>query len=504
MKASGLFTAVVLAGALFFRLWNIGYDLPFVYNTDELVFTAAPSAHFFAGDFNPHDFRHPGSLFMYLVHLPLRLDYFGSGRPAADYAALAVFAPGGSVFLGRLVSVLAGTFSVWILLGLARRVLSSPAAVLAAGLLALAPMHIRFSRVARTDALALALVLGAVYCAFRFIEAGLGWGCLAAFLAGLGGASKYVALLAVFPAAAALFLRGYRPGWKRLLPLTALLLVPAGLFAGAPYVFLDWRSAWADIVAQESVSLAGYPPLSLFPKAFWYLGEALPFAFGGALVPLAGLAGILLLSRRAWRRWAVVFAFPLAYFALVCWGTVRVPRYVFYLLPFAALLSARALEWAAGIGAKTGRLVFAAGAALLLFQPGQASLQALLDMEKEDVRSVVRAWIERNIPPGQGIVYEASLPPLQQLDLGRYRLWDTSWARVVSRPPAAYRERGYGWLVLSRWQKRIVLDNPGRWPAGAERYREIEENCELAASLSGRGGKTVDVYRLPPAPAARP
>ncbi|HOO77862.1 MAG TPA: glycosyltransferase family 39 protein [bacterium] len=503
----GLIAVALLAFG--FMLWKVDVDLPFVYNLDELYFTVPPLEHFMRGDFNPHAFYHPGTPFMYAVWLPLYADYrigAWTGRYAdrAEFIAVHRRNPTFPIVAGRTLSSIFGAVSLFALYGIYRSLYGPAGALAAAVFLAVFPMFAQQCRLARTDAMALALVLGTIYCALRSRRAGPAWGAAALFLAGLATATKYVALAAAVPAFLA-WIWSVSAAPRRLpLYLLAPVLFAAGMFAGSPYLFLDVGTAARDFAEQSSFVTAGYPGLVVPAKIGWYFGRVLPTACGGAAVPLLAVAGLGALSRKRRRETVLLLLFPLLYVLGILSHSLRFPRYMFYLLPFAALLAARFLEKLAEILFRRrparARFFFWAATAAVAALPAARSLRTALELNEPDARTTAREWIEENVPAGSCIAYEAFCPPLHQLDGGRYRLLDTSWNRIVSKPLEYYSRRGCGYLVLSRDQRRAIERNSRRWPHARERYSRIDREGELIASPSGRLGRVVDIYRLPPPP----
>jgi hypothetical protein len=75
---SWIYIALILGIAVAFRIWGLGYDLPYIYHPDEPLSLSIIQPIFKTGDLNPHFFQYP-SVFYYinaLVYIP----YFLVGK----------------------------------------------------------------------------------------------------------------------------------------------------------------------------------------------------------------------------------------------------------------------------------------------------------------------------------------------------------------------------------------------------------------------------------------
>jgi len=410
------------------------------------------------------------------------------------------------VFLiGRSISALAGTISIGFSYAIGRRLFGTRSGLFGALFLASAPMAVRHSCLIRTDALALSLILAAVYLSLRYLKEGRGWGWAAAFLVGLATATKYTSLMALAPVlVAGLWAPGPGPRLRRvlLLPLAAA----AGLFVGAPYVVLDAPAAWADLVKQWEMAVRPYSYLSPGSKAIWYLTQVIPTAFGSSLIPILALAGLFFL-RISRRTSAVLFCFPLFYLALVLSSRYnRFSRYMLYLLPFICLLAGlcldRALAWIS-LSRRPAALV-AVGLGLLVVFP---SLEGVSQLDiwgnRIDLRTTAQQWMESHIPDGAAIAYETGCPLLHHRNTGNWELLNLKAQSVASRPLEHYREAGINYLLLCRrsrlrtWKAAMPTRRRRRFK---KVYAEIDR-LPLLASFGDQTWSKIEVYELQPVPA---
>ena len=241
---------------------------------------------------------------------------------------------------GRLLSVAASLSLVVLTWLLARRRAGPGAALLAAAVVAVAPVAVMTGRNAQTDSLYLAQVLAALALADPRREGGPGPWPVAGLLVGLALATKLFAAVA---------LAGWVLGWLlvpesrprgpagRLAAAAALALAPAGLFYGyhlvaSPTSFLPQFGRGA--LTATNLPATGADLQALFVEAFWALSPLV------SLLLLAGIAFAVLRPSR--ERLHVVL--PLVSLALFYAFVHKHSYYLLGLLPFLAVLTAEATE----------------------------------------------------------------------------------------------------------------------------------------------------------------
>ena len=158
---------LILTAATLLRLYGVDFGLPWVYHPDEPNFVQRSLKMLARQDFNPYWFGHPGTTVMYLL-AALYVLLFVVGRVTGSVASADAFEdlffndPTLFYLSGRLMMVVFAILTILATYMLSRRVTGRPAAVFAAAILAMSPLHVYFSHVVRTDivaALALVLVL---------------------------------------------------------------------------------------------------------------------------------------------------------------------------------------------------------------------------------------------------------------------------------------------------------------------------------------------------------
>ena len=288
---------------------------------------------------------------------------------------------------------------------LGRRLYGARAGLLAAALLAVSPLPVRFAHIATTDTPAVFWSVLALWMAARAGGGGKGRDVvLAGLFTGLAAATKYPAAAIAAPV---LLCLPHRPApWRQ--PALCAAVAMATFAAATPFVWLDGSLFWRHLSDMARTHLG--PGAA---AAGLSLPRVLVYAVGWAGLP-ALLAGALVAGRRRAAGDLAVVAGLLLLAAPVALATSSFLRYALPVTPFACLLVARAL--AALPGPTAGGLLLAAAIAA---QPAHTSLSTWQLLSGADTRSLARTWILERAPEG-GVLREPS-SPCGQVDLLRPR-----------------------------------------------------------------------------------
>lgn len=397
-------------------------------------------------------------------------------------------------YAGRTLSALADVGSVFLVYLVGRRMFGQGVGLLAAALTALAVIHIQNSHFYRPETFSVFFTLGSFWAMLRMVERRR-WrdSLLLGALVGLAMAPKVSVFLLAFPLALAYGYALLDSAGGRWSGITSQMVQKAlyqayaaggtalGVFLVlTPYALLDYSTFIGDLVAQTNMAkLAGLLPFTvqyidtpafryqIQQTAVWGLGLplgvaawlSLPFTAVMAIRNRDNRRGDLLLLA-----WVVPNLFFLESFE------VKFLRYVFPLMPFMILMSARMLLWMVehygpairsassdqeGAG-KTGRLqgsrwlsswpggswlsvggvlrraglqlrpyLFGFSVALVVLVVGATAFYALAFTRvygKEHPAITASRWIQENIPAGTSIIsdnhWDEFIPGLY-----RYRVW---------------------------------------------------------------------------------
>ena len=198
LRTSRMALAVVLIAAAVLRFWAIRRGIPYAVQVDEPEIVERAVNMMRSGSLHPHFFDYPGlSLYVQLVVSIVR---FIAGAIGGEWSSLAQ-AAGGSFYLwGRFVTAAFGVATVLLVYQAGMR-WGARHALLASGLMAVLPLHVRYSHYVLTDTpltffVALTFLLSLV----AHERGTLGSFVAAGAAAGLAAATKYnggVALIMV-------------------------------------------------------------------------------------------------------------------------------------------------------------------------------------------------------------------------------------------------------------------------------------------------------------------
>jgi hypothetical protein len=471
---------VILAIGLALRVFGISYGLPAIYNPDEAAIMNRALA-FATGDLNPHNFVYP-TLYFYALFVWEAL-FFAAGRAAGLFESLAAFQreffvdPSRLFLAGRAFSTLLGVATLAAVYRLAGQLFDRRVGLLAALLLAVAPVAVRDAHYVKHDVPVTLLVVLTLAVLAPLTKDPVrrqkprAW-LLAGALAGLAMSTHYYAVFVAVPVAVAALVSAPNPAesygrrlrWLVLAGAAAALAFGAGspFLVAEPATFLRDAEANRQIVIDRATADAG---------AFGSFGRyaALLSADAmGRVAPVLALAGALVLSAGRWRRGAFLLAFPLP-FLLFLANTFPASRYLNPLLPFMAVLAASAIGWIASWGARglALALVIAFAAA---YDAGTESLRHDDFFRQTDTRTLALEYVERAIPPGASVLVQPYSVPLRP---SRAALVEALTAHLGSESRASI-----------KFQLQLALD-----PYPSPAYRTI---------YLGAGGLDVDRIYVPP------
>jgi hypothetical protein len=404
---------LVLAGVLV-RFLAIPYGHPDAYYRDEDDVVES-ALYTLSGDFNPHLYKYP-HLLIHILAFSFRIS--GNVGPGADPASVFesyMVDPTPFVIVARVVALCLSLVAIPAVFLLGRRLWGTLEGGFAALLLAVSPLHIDVTRVARVDGPATAFAVVAVYFAVRFrstlkwrdlILAGLAVGAAAGFKYYVGLVALPVLVLLLLPSARGL------PRYKRCL--AALGMAGAFFISTSPHLVMAFREFMA-----EYARLAG-----LYTKPYWGVeGEgtlpALTIPLARYSIGVAGLVGTTAYLARCVSRDAreplfnAIATLGLPFLMLVFF----LPSNTFFMrfwaptIPFLCLASSRGLlllvSWRNQPRYALTRLVFPLGiiaAAGLVLLIADSLLTADWLIRENDTRLRARRYIEQTLPNHMPVV----------------------------------------------------------------------------------------------------
>jgi 4-amino-4-deoxy-L-arabinose transferase-like glycosyltransferase len=441
---------LVLAAGVVLRLAHLGAGIPYAVGIDEPAIMTTVTRILKSGDFNPHFFEYPTG-YIY-VQLGGAVTSFLVGAMRHTWKAVEQVGPSDFYYGARLLSVAiaAGTIALVHQAGLRW---GARAALAAAALVAVLPMHVRESHFALTDtpltfAAVLTLLLTLRACERPSLRAFLFAGAAAGLAAGI----KYNGLMAVsMPLVAVLALERGRHPARAAAALVVVASCVAAFFLTTPYAIFDLPSFLNGFGTQA----AAFSPRSDSAEPSWLVyAKHMQLAFGwpGILLCLAGFVVAVrgAVSGPDRMRWALLLVFPAVYFYLINGWGFMFARYAMPVVPFMAvwagiamvgvvdLVSSRA--WARMV--KQAAVVAIVAAAVV--PPLIGSVQWVRFHGAETTQTQAWKWIKRNIWHNSAVLSEA-----RSLDLPSERYRFDFARRITDRNPDAVVASGVEWIILS-------------------------------------------------------
>jgi 4-amino-4-deoxy-L-arabinose transferase-like glycosyltransferase len=473
----GLALALLVAGLL--RFWTVGHGLPFSPGVDEPEIVVRAVRMMQTGDFNPHFFDYP-TLYIY-VQMVVAVARFLMGAIHGNWTTLASVTPADFYLWGRIVTVLFGTATVF-LLHVAGLRWGARTALLSAALLAVMPLHVRESHFVLTDVPVTFFVTLTFLLSLTAHERGTMWAFIAAGIAaGLATATKYNGLLAlVMPLLACWMTPSVKP--SRLLVSLALIGASAiCFFLMVPYSVRDlptFLDQFARLTGSYSGHSSSLKELTVYLKHLrnaWHWPAAL-MIIGGLIL---GLVRAIKGPGRV--KWMLLIVFPVLYLWFISRETLLYARYLLPIVPFLALMAAAAVVSGVSLlrryeiprQVRSGLIV--ALVLLAVAPPAYTSIEYNVVAGKQWTTELAYDWILREVPRGSKVTIET---PELQLP-GDYHVAHVPELR--RKPVGFFVASGTDYFVLSSYADGPAVSNPQARPAeSAEDGRLFQATHEVA------------------------
>lgn len=445
----------ILAGIIFvgfaLRIIGLNFGQPFRYHPDELKLV------YWAGNMLDVSKWSPGMFFLIGVYPPLYAFVL-----AAAFGLYSVFLlvtnampgieaiqsmyysePFAFHMIGRWISALSGTTSIYVLYLIGKKAYSPKTGVVAALLLATCFLHVRNSHFGVVDAMLILLILSSFYYSLSIIsKPTLRNYVLAAIFASAATATKWNAALIVLPFLLAHVFADSEKGWIRKIVSPKLWFTAlAGLISFlifCPQVFLDFNEWWGGVVGtarfQQSASTklgAGGGFFSYFTgnhsPGYGFFYDNSFIAALGPFVTLFFVLGIIYLLWRHKKTDFLVLLFPLITYLMVGDMKYKAMRHLLPLVPFLLLIAAEFVNSIISDIVKPPvfkRICSALIIALMVIPTGLKALRYDMALCQVDTRTRMKNWIESNVPDGTKIGVEEFHPPLlaqKDLNLDKIR-----------------------------------------------------------------------------------
>jgi 4-amino-4-deoxy-L-arabinose transferase-like glycosyltransferase len=486
---------IAAAGAL--RFWALGHGLPFIVGIDEPQIMSRVTRMMATGDFNPRFFDYPG-LYLY-VQLGVACARFLAGAAGGAWHSLAQTTASDFYLWGRAVTALLGTITVYLVYLIGKR-WSTRHGLLAAGLMAVMPNHVRESHYVLTDVPMTFFVALSFLLTLRALEKRtLGAFAWAGAVAGLAAATKYYGGVVLAAPLAAAFMT---TGTERSRTTLALSVAGAAMVAfllGAPYTILDLPGFLAGFAGLATAFQGSAPPepawltyLKHVRNAMWWPG-ALLLAWGA-------VHAIRAITGPGRDRFTLVVLFTGLYFALVGTRTLVFARYLMPLFPFISLLVAIAILSGMGVlrrlevpaAARTALVV--ALALVAIVPPLRTCLSNDRSISRRSTAHAAFEWLNGNVPAGSRVIVEAyGFDAIS----GHCRL--ASVRRLIDHPQDFYTAGQADYVVAAADIFGPYLRSPEAYPNESAAYQRLFGDMALVRTITQSAdlvGPEMRIYKV--------
>ena len=424
-------------------------------------------------------------------------------------------------YVGRTLSALADVGTVLMVFVLGRRLYSRNAGLLAAGLTALAVIHVQHSHFYRPETFTVLLTLASIWATLRMVEKRrLRDSALLGLMLGLALSPKVNVLPLLAPLAIGYAYRvldeaegrwgGITPDMVQKIAGHALLAGAVALavfFVTTPYAFIDVGTFLGDVLAQTRMARnAGLWPFTVqyvdTPSFLYQIQQTTIWGLGPPLGVVAWLSipftvALVVLERRHIRADLLLLAWVVPSLLFYESFEVRFLRYLFPLMPVMILLASRMMLWevdkARGLarrlaaggrgviqGARweiTGPSLLAAAFALpvfVVFSTGFYTLAFQRVYANEHPALQASRWVLTEVPRGMSIVmdnhWDEWLPGLYSYDTWQYPVYEPDTQTKMGTLARRLADSDYLMFYSHRPYASAARD-PQRFPLSNNYYR---------------------------------
>jgi 4-amino-4-deoxy-L-arabinose transferase-like glycosyltransferase len=460
----------ILLGALVLRVWSLRHGLPYVYGTDEEQHFVPHAVDMIGGGLNPHYFENPPAL-TYLLFAVFKVR-FHAGFPFGSSGLIHSFTrdPTAVFTTARFVVAVLATISVGTVYWAGKSFFDRRVGLVAALLMACAFLPVFYGKHALNDAVTLLPVTVALVGCLLVYQRGRFWDwVLAGAAIGVAIDVKYTAgaMVVVLAVAALAGLIEKRLTVRQLL--TGALIAGAALvivvIALNPYALVDFHLFKRQVLNQAGTAGAsGKIGQSKQPGWIYYIWT---LTWGLGWVPLVAAVGGAVAALRFDRvRGLMLIVFPLLLWLFLGGQARHFGRWYLPAYPALAILAAygavKLVDSLPVAWQRRKALLVGVAAAVLAIQGLWTSVRVDSVLARTDTRTLTRSWIERNVPPGSGLVVEPAVFPRDWLRVGKPKL---KYRLFAIKPPFQayekrlspalldqYRAGGYCWVVVASYQ----------------------------------------------------
>ncbi|MBX3010562.1 MAG: glycosyltransferase family 39 protein [Caldilineaceae bacterium] len=508
----GLITLLLVATWLY--TWGLQRNLPYTSEADENIFVERAVAMASSGDLNPGWFGNPGSTLFYPLMLIYRLWYWGQGAPSPDLASWFFQESWPFYFLARLLTVAYALLALPLTYLIGRRVFTPTISMIGVALLLSYPTLLAHVKTVRTDSAGLLFTGLIIWCCLQvYAKPTVQRQLLAGATIGLGIASRYFLVLFTPLLLWLTWQAGRKAGpvvqdnktvYSTLI--CGLLMIGVSFALSTPYFFLDYQTAWHNLVTEGRSTHPGADGLSYWQNFIWYFRQMAQQETQWLQSGLA-MVGLAVILRQRQLLPLTLLGSILLFLAGISLASLHWLRWVLPLFPLAALICAQGIvasvTWLTrgqSHRLQVALLIMVTLAALTL--PGLRAVRLSIRDANPSTRLLARQWLQAQLAGDDRVIQE----PYTALLAEDPRVVTTGYSLGTDQTLADYQQAGYTYLVISSYMYDRFLAEPTRYPREVAFYESLFQANEPLVTFRpswARGGPTLQVYAMPTAAQSR-
>jgi hypothetical protein len=407
MKYSFTLSLIIILVAFLLRFSGITYGLPYsIGHFDELISVRIAMAFGATRSLRPITLLYP-SFYSYILFCLYSI-YFLIGlvmhifRNLVDFAFIYLTRPGNFYFLGRLISVIVSTLTVALTYQIGKQIYNKNIGLIAALLLSFSPSYVLYSHWAKPDiTMCFLSALSLLFICLIFDKRYPRYYLLAGLFAGLAVATKYNAMLLVFP----LFighLLAVKNRNKNLLQvvfdrwiIAAYVMFILGFLLGCPYYILNFKSLYEGLLFNQTMVRIGEVGNFGTMPYVWIIKDLISLDLSIGLIFILGCLYVIIRPKR--QHW-LFLSFILTSFLYI--GAWRKESLHYFLIAFPALsiIGAVFLNELYSKFLKEKKWWAFLGIFMIIVFPCFRIIKTDYRMLNKDTRILAKEWIEENIP----------------------------------------------------------------------------------------------------------
>jgi hypothetical protein len=410
-------TAILLIGTAL-RLWGLTFGVPHPDTRPDETTIVMTAVRLLNDGMNPHVFYWP-SLEFYVVAaiycIGWAIGHLRGWDPSmSDMSQEAAVDATPFLMVPRVLAVVAGVATIWLVYRLVERLFDRLTAITAAFFVAIAFLHVRDSHFGVTDILMIALVVAALVALAAAVDdpARLRRWALSGTLSGLAASTKYnggLVLVAALATAVVALIKSEPPKRREVRHGTAVLLGAAliAFLCGTPYAILDARHFIEGLQFSFSHLIEG-PGIVLGRGWLHHVTFSLWYGVGAPLL-VAGLGGMVLLAATAWKKAVVILTFPIMCYVTA--GRDDTVRSITPVVPFLCITTAFLLVRIVQriVRPEAAPRLVALIAVVLALPSIARDLAFDILIGRTDTRVIAQEWMAAHVDAGESI---GQIPPV--------------------------------------------------------------------------------------------